>query len=119
MLLRGAVPVASWPLEVHGQPDLDLVDRLARLELRARRVGCSIRLRGAGRDLAGLIALVGLAEVLVSEPIGEDSETTEPGGPDENDPAATADLRVEVSRQAERREELSVEKVGDDGDPAV
>jgi hypothetical protein len=122
VLLLGDVPVASWPLEVHGQPDLNLVDRLARLQLRARRVGCSIRLRGTGGDLAdlvALVALVGLAEVLVADPIGEDPGTTGPGAPDEKDVAATADLRVEASRQPEGREEIGVEKVGDDADPAV
>ena len=70
VLVRGCDEVASWPLA--GRPDLDAVDALARLALAARRLGCAIRLRDADPDLAGLLALVGLAREVVGEP--EDRE---------------------------------------------
>ncbi|MFD7899305.1 STAS domain-containing protein [Streptomyces sp. NPDC059743] len=43
-----------------GPPDLAAVDALARLQLTARRHGCRVRLRGAGRELRLLLDLVGL-----------------------------------------------------------
>jgi hypothetical protein len=48
-------------------PDLGLVDALARLQLMARRQGCSIQLRPCD-ELRELLLLVGLAEVLGVEP---------------------------------------------------
>ena len=42
-------------------PDLDAVDCLSRLQLMAARRGCGVCLHGANDELAGLIALVGLA----------------------------------------------------------
>ena len=48
-------------------PDLGLVDALARLQLMARRRGCSIQLRPCD-ELRELLLLVGLAEVLGVEP---------------------------------------------------
>jgi hypothetical protein len=48
-------------------PTLGLVDALTRLQLTARRHGCSIRLRNTTRALRELIELVGLADVLLLE----------------------------------------------------
>ena len=48
-------------------PTLGLVDVLTRLQLTARRNGCSIRLRNTTRALRELIELVGLADVLLLE----------------------------------------------------
>ncbi len=45
-------------------PDAVTVDALARLQLAARRHGCSVRLRNASDDLVGLIGFMGLANVL-------------------------------------------------------
>jgi hypothetical protein len=45
------------------------VDVLARLQLAARRLGCTIRLRGATTELRQLLDLVGLLQ-LVDEPDG-------------------------------------------------
>jgi hypothetical protein len=42
-------------------PDLALVEALARLQLAARRDGCSIRLRDPCAELAALLELAGLA----------------------------------------------------------
>ena len=43
--------------------DAVTVDALARLQLAAKRHGCRVRLRGASRDLLGLVAFMGLSEV--------------------------------------------------------
>jgi ABC-type transporter Mla MlaB component len=43
------------------------VDALARLGLAARRSGCEVRLSGASPELLGLVALVGLGDVLRAE----------------------------------------------------
>lgn len=72
------------------RPDLALVGALARLQLTARRVGCSIRLQPCD-ELRELLGLVGLSEVLLLEPQGE----------------------------AEGGEELGVEEVMQPGDPPV
>jgi ABC-type transporter Mla MlaB component len=44
--------------------DAVAVDALARLALAARRGGCEVRLRGASRELLGLVELIGLGAVL-------------------------------------------------------
>jgi hypothetical protein len=72
-------------------PGLGLVDALARLQLLAGRLGCSIQLRNATRALQELIELVGLTDVLLLEADGE----------------------------PESGEQLGVEKVVKPGDPAV
>ena len=64
VLLCDDAEVASWPLICRDGVDLSVVDDLARLQLEARRQGCSIWLRRACPELAGLLQLVGLAEVL-------------------------------------------------------
>jgi len=64
VLLRGGDELSSWPLLCRGAPDLGVVDELARLELAARRQGCSIRLRRACPDLVALLALAGLGDVI-------------------------------------------------------
>ena len=69
-------------------PDLALVDALARLQLAAGRLGCSVRLRDVSEDLAQLLDLVGL-------PCGW-------GGPT---------LAVEAGGETEGGEELGVQEV--------
>ena len=64
VLLRDGEEVGSWPLLCAGAPDLGVVDELARLQLAARRQGCSIRLRRAGPELVALLALAGLGDVV-------------------------------------------------------
>ena len=64
VLLCENAPVASWPLICRGGVDLSVVDELARLQLDARRHGCSIWLRRACPELVELLQLVGLADVL-------------------------------------------------------
>jgi ABC-type transporter Mla MlaB component len=46
------------------QVDAVTVDALARLQLAARRHGCQVRLRDASTDLLGLVAFMGLRDVL-------------------------------------------------------
>jgi hypothetical protein len=72
VLERDGVEVARWPLVLAGAPDLDDVDRLARLQLGAR-LGCAISVRDCSPELAELLHLAGLAGALVGgvEPAGE------------------------------------------------
>jgi ABC-type transporter Mla MlaB component len=46
------------------ETDAVTVDALARLQLAARRHGCTVRLRHASRDLVELLAFMGLRDVL-------------------------------------------------------
>ncbi|HEU5205959.1 MAG TPA: STAS domain-containing protein [Candidatus Limnocylindrales bacterium] len=78
--------------------DMGTVDALARLALRARRLGCSISLRDPSSELCELLAFAGLGGVLPRSP-GSD---------------------VEVVREPEQREEpLGVEEERDPTDPPV
>ena len=45
-------------------PDAVTVDALARLQLAARRHGCTVRLRHASQDLVELLTFMGLRDVL-------------------------------------------------------
>jgi hypothetical protein len=46
-------------------PDLATVEAVASLQLSARRLGCSMRLRHPPRELLELLALVGLGDVVL------------------------------------------------------
>ena len=87
VLARDDVELATWPLWWSGRPGLEAVDELARLQLVAGRLGCSIRLRDAGLELCELIDLVGLGDVLLGDtgrpgrPGGEAEGGDEPGSP--------------------------------------
>ncbi|MEV7088841.1 STAS domain-containing protein [Streptomyces sp. NPDC093085] len=61
--LAGAGPRVGVVCDVAGlrRPGLAAVEVLAALHLDVRRRGCALRLRGVGRELAGLLELVGLA----------------------------------------------------------
>jgi hypothetical protein len=89
VLLCERAEVASWPLRCSGGLDLSVVDDLARLQLEARRQGCSIRLRHACPDLVELLELVGLGAVLQ---VGGQAERLEQAGVEEvvmpDDPVA-------------------------------
>lgn len=75
-VVDGDVVVAAFPLAAVARPDLGVVDRLARLQLAARRLGCSIRLRNPGEELCGLLELAGLDDVVPASPV----LPLEPGG---------------------------------------
>ncbi|MFJ9796274.1 STAS domain-containing protein [Streptomyces sp. NPDC101145] len=69
-LLDGAPPGAPAAVDVDAliRPGLAAVDALARLHLTARRLGHPLTVRHAGPDLRALLALVGLADRLLSPP---------------------------------------------------
>lgn len=67
VLTCGENEVARWPLPGGHDPDLSVVDLLARLHLAARRLGCSIRLGDPPDPLLALIELTGLSGVIVAE----------------------------------------------------
>jgi hypothetical protein len=58
VLLRDNDEVTRWTL--HGRADLATVDELARLQLRAKRLGCRIALDDPCPGLLSLLDLVGL-----------------------------------------------------------
>jgi hypothetical protein len=66
VLTCGETEVARWPLPEGHDPDLSVVDLLARLHLAARRLGCSIRLSDPPGPLLALIELTGLSGVIVA-----------------------------------------------------
>ena len=66
--VREGVEVTRWPLVVRAPVDLDAVDRLARLQLLARRLGGAIVLREATASLRGLLDLVGLLGEVGGQP---------------------------------------------------
>jgi hypothetical protein len=67
VLALSGTELARWPLTGSTQPDLAVVDTLARLALTARRHGAAISLRNAGPELLGLIEFVGLDEIVSAE----------------------------------------------------
>lgn len=91
VLLRDGVEVASWPLRCEeGRVDLGAVDALARLQLHARRQGCTVGLRHACPDLIELLELAGVAGVMLE--VTRQAEGLEEGGVEEvvvpDDPVA-------------------------------
>ena len=65
VLLCDGAEVASWPLLCEdGRVDLAAVDAVARMQLEARRQGCTVWLRHACPDLIELLELVGLLQVI-------------------------------------------------------
>ena len=77
--------------------DLTTVDLLSRLALATRRAGSRLQLRRVSPELASLLRLVGLDQVLLG----------------------VAPAPSERGRQPEQGEELGVEERGDLGDPPV
>ena len=73
VLVRGAAEVARWRLPALRHPDISVVDDLARLQLAARRLGFSIRLRDAPAELLDLIDLAGLSDIVTdtADPVTE------------------------------------------------
>ena len=80
-LVQGGVEVARWPLPACAPPDLALVGRLARLQLTARRMGCSVVVREPTPELSRLLDLTGLASVLVE--VAREAEELEQRGVEE------------------------------------
>jgi hypothetical protein len=74
--------------------DMATIDALARLALRARRLGCAVSLRAASPELIALLAFAGLGDVLPCAPtsgvevVGQPEQREEPlGVQEERDPA--------------------------------
>jgi STAS domain-containing protein len=63
-----------------GEPDMGVVERLARLGLGARRRGRELLLRGASDGLLDLVRFAGLDGVLRVEVKRQPEEREEPGG---------------------------------------
>lgn len=77
MVLRAGAPVAALPLRVGG---LAAVDAVARLQVAARRLGCTVALRDPPGELLALLELAGLAgsvEVLGEPEGGEEAGVEE------------------------------------------
>jgi hypothetical protein len=70
VVLRDEREVMRWELSWPSQPDLALVDGLARLQLAARRAGCSLVVRDLCPDLERLLDLVGLRVEVCGQPEG-------------------------------------------------
>jgi hypothetical protein len=63
--------------------DLASADRLARLQLAAKRIGMELRLRRAPAELRALLTLIGLAEALGVEPVGQPEQREDALGVEE------------------------------------
>jgi hypothetical protein len=87
--------VAIWTITSWDQRDLAIVNALARLQLLAHRIGCTIEVRDPSPELTGLLDLAGLAEVLGTPSV----------------------LRVEMVGETEGGEEAGVEEVVMPDDP--
>jgi hypothetical protein len=96
-LVRAGVEVATWRLPVDQPIDLSAVERVARLQLAARRLGYSVQLHQPSRALCELLHLAGLADVVG---VGDG-------------------LVVEVGGESEGREQVRVEEGVERGDPVT
>jgi hypothetical protein len=103
LLVHGTTVLAAWRLNCRTSGrglDVRVIDELARLQLAAKRLGCSIRLRHAGPELSALVDLCGLAEVL---------GTANPAGLS----------IVEMRGESEGRKEICAEEDREFDDPTV
>jgi hypothetical protein len=104
LLVCGDVELARWTLLRSDRLDLPVLDELARWQLDARRMGCSVQLRSPSPELRGLLDLTGLSRVL--RVVGGGADASGPGS-------------VEVRREPEDGEEAGgVEEVVVPDDPA-
>jgi ABC-type transporter Mla MlaB component len=72
VLVRGRAEVARWAFPAGRHPDVAVVERLARLQLAARRAGYSIRLHDASGKLLELIDLAGLSDIVTQAAEGDE-----------------------------------------------
>jgi ABC-type transporter Mla MlaB component len=63
-LLRGSGAVTALCDVTGVEPDAVTVDALARFQVAASRLGCTVRLRNASAGLRELVAFMGLRDVL-------------------------------------------------------
>jgi hypothetical protein len=110
LVLDDDVEVVLWRMDGMPDPDLWVVDALARLQLAARQVGGSIRLRNPCERLRALLDIVGLSDVfsdVVIDRAGASAPEARPG------------LPLEAGREPEGGEQLGVEEVVDRRDPSA
>jgi hypothetical protein len=82
LVLDGDVEVVLWRMDGMPDPELWVVDALARLQLAARQMGGSIRLRNPCERLRALLDLAGLSEVFPDVVIdGAGPGEADPGPP--------------------------------------
>jgi len=62
VLIRRGAEVGTWSLMGQPKVDLALVEEVARWQLAARRMGCTIQLRDAAPALIELLEFVGLVQ---------------------------------------------------------
>jgi hypothetical protein len=78
--MHGDTEIARWPLPEGSGHDLAVVDRLARMQLMARRQGCSIRLGDVPGRLRELLTLAGLADIISGAGSAQDLAAVEVDG---------------------------------------
>ena len=66
-LLRAGAAAVACDVRAVAEPDLAVVDALARLALTARRAGGRVTVRGGDAGLRRLLALAGLTDVLPAD----------------------------------------------------
>jgi len=82
-LERSGATVLVCDVAAVTRPDAGTIEALARLQLTARRLGCQMRLRRPSAELAELLALFGLDDVLRVEPVRQPEQREEPLGVEE------------------------------------
>jgi ABC-type transporter Mla MlaB component len=97
-IVRGDTTIILCDLARLAEADMATVDALARLALRARRMGCAVGLRDPSTELLELVGLAGLGEIL---------------------PCATGSGGEMIGQAEEREEPLGVEEERDAGDSAI
>jgi len=112
LVLDGDVEVVLWRMDGMPDPDLWVVDALARLQLAARQVGGSIRLRNPCERLRALLDFVGLSDVF------PDVVVDGAGAFDPEALEARPALLLEVGGEPEGGEQLGIEEVVDRRDPS-
>ena len=95
LLATRAVDIVTCDVAALAPVDATAIDALARLQLTARRLGRTIRLRDAPRELRDLLTLTGLRDAL----------------------PLCAGLRTQVGRQFEQREQVRIDEEVDPADP--
>jgi hypothetical protein len=116
LVLDGDVEVVLWRMDAMPDPDLWVVDALARLQLAAGQVGGSIRLRNPGERLRALLDFVGLSDVF-SDVVIDRAGASAPEAPEA--PEARPALPLEAAGEPEGGEQLGVEEVVDRRDPSA
>ena len=77
-LERSDDPMLVCDVAAVTHPDAGTIDALARLQLTALRMGRHVRVRRPPPELAELLDLFGLAEVLRREPLGQHEHREQP-----------------------------------------